>query len=255
MMKILVCFLCLASPGFADEGDHGSKADFRPSRAVEKSEPSVTKYVPGRWMGGVFQYKDANGNWIKPESFKIATDKDPLVFLNKAGEKVPYEVGDVLFKSKDFGWFKSSKDSPKVEDEMVPNPDGVVLTELEYGMVKATNEWRKQRGLPALAVDPILMKTARARKSIYSHTALGMNSWTHAAKNGFRGPVTDNLTQGDRTPHGSVANLASDGPSEGHYKQLTGQVKVNGRWVDKKMNRIGVGTNGNTWVHIYGRKD
>lgn len=217
----------------------------------------MVDYVKGQWVDDVFEYQTADGQWAKPTEVKVATEKDPMVFLNAAGSEVKYEVGDVLFKVGERGWFKAKKDSPKVEDPMVPNPSKFPLTELERGMVRATNVWRRDRKLPPLTVDPILMKTARSRKNSFSHSANGMASWTEAQRNGFQGPVTDNLSSGDRTPEGSVANLASDGPAEGHYKQLTGQVKINGQWVDQKMNRIGVGTSGigGTWVHIYGRDD
>jgi uncharacterized protein YkwD len=235
---------------------HTEAAD-KAGRAEKEAPASVVDYVLGRWVDDEFQYQTGNGEWAKPTQVKVADEKDPLTFLNAAGEKVTYEVGDVLFKVGERGWFKAKKDSPKIEDPMVPNPTKFPLTAIERGMVKATNVWRKDRKLPPLAVDPILMKTARARTNSFSHSANGMASWTEAQRNGFKGPVTDNLSSGDRSPEGSVANLASDGPSEGHYKQLTGQTKINGQWVDQKMDKIGVATSGlgGTWVHIYGRDD
>ncbi len=233
-----------------------TQADPAPAARVrqENKQIATTQYVPGRWVDGAFQYKGAGDRWSAPSALRVAKDSDPHVFVNADGETVEYETGDVLFRVEGMGWFKADKNSPKTGDPMVPNPTGFALSATERAYVRATNVWRQQHGKPALVVDPILMKTARQR-TVFSHTANGMMSWDQAARNGFTGPATDNLSSGDRTPEGSVQNLAADGPSEGHYKQLMGWKNSNG-WRDFGMNRIGVATSGpgGTWIQIYGRQ-
>lgn len=251
----IVLILLLGAPNLFAAHDKEKEAA---AREEKTKVTSVTGYMAGRWVDGtLFEYQTTEKEWASPAAVKVATDKDPGEFLNAAGEKVKYEVGDVLFRIEGRGWFKAKKDSPKVEDEMVPNPFKVQLSKLEREMVRETNLWRKERKLPPLAVDPILMKTARARSHDFNHNANGMSSWDEAHRNGFSGTVTDNLSSRDETAKGSVQNLASDGPSEGHYKQLMGQYRINGAWTDFHPNRIGVSTSGpgGTWVHIYGRDD
>lgn len=231
----------------------------KPAKQAEGREKTVKKgvtadYVVGRWAGDSFEYKTADG-WATPAGVHVATDKDPMAFQNADGVVVHYEVGDILFRIEGMGWFKAIKDSPKIEDPMVPNPTGFKLSQLERDAVRATNEWRARHKLPPLKVDPILMRTARNRPQ-FSHSANGMSSWDEAHRNGFQGPATDNLSSGDMSGKGSVENLGSE-PGEGHWQQLMGRAKINGQWVDQRFDSMGVGTTGpgGTWTHIYGRNE
>ncbi len=81
---------------------------------IEQKEEGKTGYIPGRWFGNTFQYKDRLGNFRIPTE-KIIADKDSS-FKNAQGQEVEYQKGDILFKVGNFGWFKASKDSEKIDD-------------------------------------------------------------------------------------------------------------------------------------------
>lgn len=48
-----------------------------------------------------------------------------------------------------------------VSNDMVPNPENYPLTREEFYLVQVTNEFRKEKGLPPLAVSPRLMDESR----------------------------------------------------------------------------------------------
>lgn len=251
----VILALTLAPSALRAEEHSAAQAEKKAQGRDKVAKEGVSaNYVKGRWAGDGFEYKTADG-WAAPAAVHVATEKDPMAFQNADGVVVNYEVGDILFRIEGMGWFKAVKDSPKIEDPMLPNPTGFRLSKHEADAVRATNEWRARHKLPPLKVDPILMKTARNRLKM-NHFANGMSSWDEAHRNGFQGPATDNLSGGDMSGKGSVENLGSE-PGEGHWQQLMGRAKINGAWVDQRFDSMGVGTSGpgGVWTHVYGRND
>jgi uncharacterized protein YkwD len=125
------------------------------------------------------------------------------------------------------------------------------LTNKEQRLVNAVNEYREQRGLEPLEVDPVLMREARHAAPHYSHCINGKWCWHRCRQRGFRGWATDNIANGYATSEGAVEGWAS---SNGHARQMRGYFKMNGRWCNYRFNRIGVGISGRKYIAIFGRE-
>jgi uncharacterized protein YkwD len=135
-------------------------------------------------------------------------------------------------------------------------------------LIDAVNRYRGRYKLPPLQEDPTLMQVARQRVPFvdarrgastpgFNHHACGRWCREHARTAGFSGPATDNLAMGYETPEGAVdgwANEDRDRNPAGHNYQMRGLAKINGRWVDEKYNRIGVGISGRNYIAIFGRE-
>jgi hypothetical protein len=138
----------------------------------------------------------------------------------------------------------------------------VELGETEWRMVDAINEYRADRELPLLEPDPILMRVARQRVDVFDHCH-PRHGWvqSHAKLCGFRGFATDNLAQGHPSPETAVGDSRSGwgcevpGRSVGHDKQMKGYAKINGRWVNRRFNRVGVANRDRNWIAVFGRCD
>lgn len=125
---------------------------------------------------------------------------------------------------------------------------------IEQKIVDEINVFRKQHGKSALAVDARLLKLARARVNIYSHTAHGKWVWQEAPLFGFNGRCTDNLAQGHPSAESAVEDWGKK-PSVGHREQMLGFMKINGKFRDMGWNRIGVAHSGRNWIAIFGRQE
>jgi uncharacterized protein YkwD len=128
----------------------------------------------------------------------------------------------------------------------------VRLTKHEHRLVAAVNEYRDEKGLPPLSVDPTLMRVARRAAPHFSHCINGKWCWHRAREAGFRGWATDDLANGYPTPEDAVQGWAT---SDGHARQMRGYFKLNGRWRNYKFNRIGVGVAGRKYIAVFGRDD
>jgi uncharacterized protein YkwD len=128
----------------------------------------------------------------------------------------------------------------------------VRLTKHEQRLLKAVNEYRDEKGLPPLSVDPTLMRVARRAAPHFSHCINGKWCWHRARAAGFSGWATDNLANGYPTPEDAVQGWAT---SHGHAMQMRGRFKMNGRWRDYRFNRIGVGVCGRKYIAVFGRDD
>ena len=117
----------------------------------------------------------------------------------------------------------------------------IQLTEKEQRLVAAVNEYREQRGLAPLTVDPILMQEARSAAPHFSHCINGKWCWHRCRARGFQGWATDDLANGHPTPEDAVQGWAT---SDGHARQMRGYFKMNGRWQNYQFDRIGVGISG-----------
>ncbi len=127
----------------------------------------------------------------------------------------------------------------------------VRLTEKEQRLVNAVNEYREEKGLDALKVDPILMCEARQAAPCFSHVINGKWCWHRCRQRGFRGWATDDIANGHPTPEDAVEGWAA---SDGHARQMRGYFKMNGRWCNYKFDRIGVGVYGRKYIAIFGRR-
>jgi uncharacterized protein YkwD len=132
------------------------------------------------------------------------------------------------------------------------NNSSVRLTRHERQLVDAVNEYRDDRGLPPLSVDPVLMRVARRSAPHFSHCIHGKWCWHRAREAGFSGWATDNIADGYPTPEDAVQGWAT---SPGHARQMRGGFKMNGRWRDYRFNRIGVGVCGRRYIAVFGRDD
>jgi hypothetical protein len=138
----------------------------------------------------------------------------------------------------------------------------VELSETEARMVRAINAYRADRDLPPLEPDPVLMHVARERVDVYDHCH-PRHGWVgpHAKRRGFRGFATDNLAQGHPTPEAVVGcgrsgwGCETPGRTVGHDMQMKGYAKINGRWVNRHCNRVGVARRGRNWIAVFGRCD
>ncbi len=128
----------------------------------------------------------------------------------------------------------------------------VRLSGTERRLVNAVNEYREEKGLEPLKVDPILMREARQAAPHFSHVINGKWCWHRCRQRGFRGWATDDIANGYPTPEDAVAGWAT---SDGHARQMRGYFKMNGRWCNYKFNRIGVGVCGRKYIAIFGRQD
>lgn len=127
-------------------------------------------------------------------------------------------------------------------------PAAVGLSATEQAMIEAANAFRARNGKGALQVSPELMKAARdyAASGAFDHGTAGR----YAAASGFPGRTTENLARGPMTGAGVIAYWGE--PGVGHERQLAGQIKMNGRWIDGGFTHVGVaGVNGN-WIIYFG---
>jgi uncharacterized protein YkwD len=126
------------------------------------------------------------------------------------------------------------------------------LSKTETRMIDAINAYRARYKLSPLTMDPTLMKVARYRAPHYTHNYRGRWIWDECKRFGFSGRTTDNLAQGHETPEDAVKGWA--GSSVGHARQMRGQLKMNGQWLDYKFNKVGVARSGSNWIAIFGKK-
>lgn len=134
-----------------------------------------------------------------------------------------------------------------------PQPqEELKLSKDETRTIEAINKFRARYKLPALKMDPTLMKVARYRAPHYTHSYQGRWIWDECKRFGFNGRTTDNLAQGHETPEEAVNGWA--GSSVGHARQMLGQFKMNGRWEDYKFDKVGVAHNGQNWIAIFGKQ-
>jgi hypothetical protein len=100
--------------------------------------------------------------------------------------------------------------------------DDADVTDEEQRMVDAINVYRQGHRLPALAIDATLMRLAR------------------------RGPPGAHPTTGwgDERP----------GHTVGHNMQMRGFTKMNGQWIDRKFDRVGVAIENRNYIAVFGKK-
>lgn len=128
----------------------------------------------------------------------------------------------------------------------------VRLTKQEVRLVEAVNEYREERGLEPLKVDPTLMRVARDSAPHFSHQINGKWCWHRAKEAGFSGWATDDLANGYPTPEDAVEGWST---SHGHARQMRGYFNMNGRWQNYGFNRIGVGISGRKYCAVFGRDE
>lgn len=145
---------------------------------------------------------------------------------------------------------------------------GTKVRPAEQRLITAVNQYRARYKLPPLKPDPVLMRVARQRAPYldsrrsagcrgYNHHACGQWCREHARAAGFAGPATDNLAMGYETPEDAVEGWAREDHDRhpvGHNYQMRGLAQINGRWVDERHNRIGVGIVGRNYIAIFGRR-
>lgn len=127
------------------------------------------------------------------------------------------------------------------------------LSKNETRMIESINKYRARHKLPALKMDPTLMKVARYRAPYYTHNYQGRWIWDECKRFGFTGRTTDNLAQGHETPEQAVDGWA--GSPVGHARQMLGQFKIDGRWQDYKFDKVGVARSGQNWIAIFGKQN
>jgi len=135
--------------------------------------------------------------------------------------------------------------------EKIGAKPAVQLSEKEQRLVNAVNEYREDRGLKPLKVDPILMSEARHAAPHFSHTINGKWCWHRCKQRGFQGWATDDIANGYPTPEDAVQGWST---SDGHARQMRGYFRMNGRWENYKFDRIGVGISGRKYIAIFGRQ-
>jgi uncharacterized protein YkwD len=131
-------------------------------------------------------------------------------------------------------------------------PSKVRLTKQEVRLVNAVNEYREDKGLAPLKVDPTLMRVARDSAPHFSHCINGKWCWHRAKEAGFSGWATDDLAAGYPTPEDAVVGWST---SNGHARQMRGYFNMNGQWRNYKFNRIGVGVVGRKYCAVFGREE
>lgn len=124
-------------------------------------------------------------------------------------------------------------------------------TETEEKMVAAINQYRTTYKLPPLEVDPILMRVARDRAPYFTHRHDGRWMWDEAKRYGFKGFATDNLAQGYLTPKDAVRGWETS--PMGHAMQMRGYFRMNGKWENRRFDRVGVARQGKNWIAIFGK--
>ena len=127
------------------------------------------------------------------------------------------------------------------------------LSKNETRMIEAINEYRAEHKLPPLTMDPTLMKVARYRAPYFTHNYQGRWIGDECKRYGFDGSTTDNLAQGHQTPEEAVDGWA--GSTVGHARQMLGQLKMNGQWVDYHFDKVGVARSGKNWIAIFGKQN
>jgi uncharacterized protein YkwD len=137
-------------------------------------------------------------------------------------------------------------------ESKTPARPAIKLTEREQRLVNAVNEYREERGLEPLKVDPILMQEARKSAPHFSHRINGRWCWHRCNARGFQGWATDDLANGYPTPEDAVQGWAT---SDGHARQMRGYFKMNGRWQNYDFDKIGVGVAGRKYIAIFGRQN
>ena len=98
------------------------------------------------------------------------------------------------------------------QDSMVPNPENVALSQSEFGVVKATNEARVQRGLSVLSVSSKLMNLSRRQ----SAEMLARGVLQHGFTSGWG---AENIAQGQRSANEVVTSWIN---SPGHARNMFG---------------------------------
>jgi hypothetical protein len=153
--------------------------------------------------------------------------------------------------------------STPVQDKVAPGPSDGAESRTPPGMLNALNAYRARFSLPAMHVDPILQTVAEHRVHQFSHTANGMWSWQEATKAGFPGPsnnttVTDNLSNGCSAVE-AISGWASEdndqGGGIGHNRQMRGEAKMNGRWLNCKFNVCGLAHHGPNTIAVFGHRN
>ena len=126
----------------------------------------------------------------------------------------------------------------------------ITLTRQEHRLVEAVNDYRRKHQLPPLYVDPCLMQVARRAAPHFSHVIGGKWCWHRASEAGFTGWASDNIANGHPSPEDAVRGWAT---SHGHAMQMRGRFNMNGKWLDYRFNRIGVGISGRKYIAVFGR--
>jgi uncharacterized protein YkwD len=127
------------------------------------------------------------------------------------------------------------------------------LSKTETQMIESINEFRAKYKLPPLTMDPTLMKVARYRAPYFTHNYQGRWNWDECKRYGFDGRTTDNLAQGNESAEDAVHGWATS--PVGHARQMLGQFKMNGQWVDYHFDKVGVARCGRNWIAIFGKSD
>ena len=138
---------------------------------------------------------------------------------------------------------------------IIPSQKPFRLTAAEQRMVKEINNWRAERNLPPMEVDPTLMKLARESAPYFSHRIRGRWVWQRAWAAGFRGFATDNIAKGHESPQQAVRHWGEEEHSVGHDKQMRGLFNMNGKWQNYRFDLVGVGIHKRKYIAIFGRKD
>ena len=75
---------------------------------LEPDQKNVTyfkDYALTKWSNQTLLYKTQGGRWLAARKFVVADQQG--AFLNQGRERVPYRPGDILFKTRRFGWYKA----------------------------------------------------------------------------------------------------------------------------------------------------
>ena len=78
---------------------------YREAESNKEERNQFDGYAKAKWADRALLYKTTNGHWRRADKFVVK--KTQGAFLNQAGQRVPYQPGDVIFKTGSFGWYKS----------------------------------------------------------------------------------------------------------------------------------------------------
>ena len=127
-LRFVILATIFSAPLAADPTDGQQEAD---TAQDENQQNHLDGYAKAKWAGKTLLYKTTNGHWRRAE--KLVVKKKQGAFLSQGGQRVPYQPGDVIFKTRSFGWYKSDAGEPPVAATrlagtgFVPSPESKAL--------------------------------------------------------------------------------------------------------------------------------
>lgn len=156
------------------------------------------------WLGGgASELQDSNSSKAAESAGSNAELFEAAARNGETGPQLP----DLPEKHVDLG-----------DDRLVPNPDGVKLTQSEFDTIRLTNALREKAGKDPLIVKDTIMETA----DLSSDRMKARSQMVHGLTSGWRG---ENIAYGQRSAE-EVVNAWKNSP--GHYANMMGNYKYIG---------------------------